>query len=319
MREFGGYMEMEQYHMPMLHDGMIPLNCARNCLAYLIEKKHIKIIYIPIFLCDSVLNVCKRYPIEIKYYSIGTDFLPKDLEPKPNSWVYVVNYYGQLSNAVLIKQKEKYKNIIVDNVQSYFQEPVDGVDTLYTCRKFFGVTDGAFLYSDIEADEEIPTDESFERTNYLLGRFERNASEFYSEYVKRELEFDSAPIKKMSKLTDNLLHSIDYNSISKKRTENFVLLHTNLLEINKLNLIIPNGAYMYPLYIENGGEVRNELQKEKIFIPTLWPDVLKRCSDNTLEYDLAENILPLPVDQRYGKSDMEYLLSKIKSIKGGLL
>lgn len=319
MKEIGGYMGMEQYHLPMLHDGMLPFNCARNCLAYLIEKKHIKTIYIPRFLCDSVSNVCKRYQVEVQYYSIGLDFLPKDLEPKLNSWVYIVNYYGQISNSVLFKQKEKYEYIIVDNVQAYFQEPVEGVDTIYTCRKFLGVTDGAFLYSNIKMDEAIPMDESFERTNYLLGRFERNASEFYYEYTKRELEFDSVPVRKMSKLTNNLLHSIDYNTVAKKRTDNFYFLHSNFSKINKLNLVIPKGAYMYPLYIENGEKIRCKLQKEKIFIPTLWPNVLKNCESNTLEYDMAENILPLPVDQRYSKVDMEYMLNKMNAIMGDLL
>jgi hypothetical protein len=31
-----------------------------------------------------------------------------------------------------------------------------------------------------------------------------------------------------------------------------------------------------------------------------------------LEYDMAKNILPLPVDQRYGKEDMGYMLEEIQ-------
>lgn len=31
--------------------------------------------------------------------------------------------------------------------------PVENVDTLYICRKFFGVADGAFLYTDSFSNE----------------------------------------------------------------------------------------------------------------------------------------------------------------------
>ena len=68
---------------------------------------------------------------------------------------------------------------------------------------------------------------------------------------------------------------------------------------------------MYPLYIENGAEVRKQLQAKKIFIPTLWPAVFNLCKENELEYDMAKNILPIPVDQRYGIDDMDYLLEEV--------
>ena len=88
-----------------------------------------------------------------------------------------MNFYGQLSNEYLQTWKQRYDRVIVDNAQSYFQLPVDGLDTLYTCRKYFGVADGAFLYSDMRLGKEIPQDESFERMHFLLGRYERSAAD----------------------------------------------------------------------------------------------------------------------------------------------
>lgn len=314
MREIGGYMELEYYHMPMVHDGMLAFNCARNCLAYLIEKKHIKKIYIPKFLCDSVSDICQRYFVKVEFYSIGRNFMPESLEPELGSWVYLVNYYGQLSNDTFLDLKNKYKNIIIDNVQAYFQEPLGGVDTIYTCRKFFGVTDGAFLSSDLKMGEEVQQDESFERTHFLLGRFERSALEFYSEYTEREDEFIDAPIRRMSKLTENLLHAIDYEAVLKTRTENFVFFHERFADRNRLELTVPKGPYMYPLYVEHGAEIRKKLQTDKIFVPILWPDVINKCGKDTYEYDMAENILPLPVDQRYGIEDMRYVADKVEEL-----
>ncbi|MBO5560987.1 MAG: hypothetical protein J6A07_05000, partial [Firmicutes bacterium] len=65
--------------------------------------------------------------------------------------------------------------MIIDNTQAYFQMPVNGVDTFYTCRKFFGVTDGAVLYTASAVDTELDIDESYTRMTYILGRFERSA------------------------------------------------------------------------------------------------------------------------------------------------
>ena len=71
---------------------------------------------------------------------------------------------------------------------------------------------------------------------------------------------------------------------------------------------------MYPLLIRNGSEIRTALQKEKISIPTLWPNVLKECPVDSLEYHYAADILPIPVDQRYGIKDMKYLVEVINRV-----
>lgn len=308
MREIGGYIELDTYIGKMLHGDGIKLNCGRNALAYIIKAKNIKKLWMPKYMCDSCDKVLSDNQVDVHYYSIGSDFKP--VIKKCDGWLYVVNFYGQLSNDYLTSLEDR---IIVDNAQAYFQEPIPGIDTLYTCRKFLGVADGAVLYTDkyIEVKER---DESFNRMNFLLGRYERSASEFYQEYVDNNHFFKNEPIKRMSKLTENLLHGINYEVVKMRRTQNFSYLHEKLHFVNKLNLSVPDGAFMYPLYIENGAEVRKELQTKKIFIPTLWPAVFNLCEENELEYDMAKNTLPIPVDQRYGIEDMEYVLEEIKSL-----
>ncbi len=314
MLEIGGYIELDRYNQPMLHEGAIALNCARNALAYLIKARGIKKILIPKFLCDSVREVCKKEGVEYQYYSISADFMPKDIMLDDDAWLYIVNFYGQLDNAKLEALTKKYARVIIDNVQAYYQMPIENVDTIYTCRKFFGVADGAFLYTDARLDEELPQDESFDRMGFLLGRFERTASEFYAEYAANNALFANEPIKIMSKLTKNLLHAIDYDTIKKCRKENFEFLHNALGGINRLSLNVPEGAFMYPLYIENGEQIRKKLQQKKIYIPTLWPDVFECCDKSELEYDMAKNILPLPCDQRYATEEMKYLAGEVTNV-----
>ena len=313
MKEIGGYIELETFRGRLLHEEATKLNCGRNALAYLCEAKKIEKIYLPYFLCSSVPDVCRKNGVPFEFYHIDETFMPQFPQKLgENEWLYIVNYYGQLSNETLKSWKDQYSRIIVDNAQSYFQTPVEGVDTLYTCRKFFGVADGAFLYTDVRLERELPQDESFERMHFLLGRYERSANEFYAEYASNNKLFAGEPVKTMSKLTRNLLHGVDYDFVCARRTQNFAFLHEQLGGINRLSLTIPEGAFMYPLWIENGAAARKKLQAEKIYIPTLWPNVLQELPEKAIEYQLAANILPLPVDQRYTQVEMQRIVDRIR-------
>ena len=131
MKEIGGYIELDTYTGVMLHEKAIALNCGRGALEYLCEAKMIRKLYLPYFLCDSVPNLCKRINIEYEFYHINEAFEPVfTKEIGANEWLYIVNFYGQLSNEYLQTWKQRYDRVIVDNAQSYFQLPVDGLDTL---------------------------------------------------------------------------------------------------------------------------------------------------------------------------------------------
>lgn len=314
MKEIGGYIELDTCRHAMLHEDAILLNCGRNALAYLLEARGIKKLYLPYFLCDSVVNVCKKIGVEVAFYHIGENWLPKDLVIDEDTWLYIVNFYGQITREDLARLAAAYRNIIIDNAQAYFDAPLANVDTLYTSRKFFGVSDGAVLYTNSKLERSLEIDESFNRIHYVLGRYERTASEFYEEAAKNNDIFDNEEIKEMFRLTKNLLRSIDYEYVKQIRTNNFAYLHEKLRTVNKLNVRLIEGAFMYPLLIDDGMKIRKQLQQMKIYIPTLWPNVLEECEPGTLEYKFAADILPIPVDQRYGVEAMEYLVEVIRSV-----
>ena len=256
----------------------------------------------------------RKKDIKYSFYHIDKNWLPVNVELQPDEYIYIVNYYGQLDEDAILALKKKYGNIIVDNTQAYFNKPIEGVDTLYSCRKYFGVPDGGVLFTDAHFDCDMEQEVSHNRMNFLLGRYEKTASEFYPEYVANNDYFDTQPMKRMSKLTKNLLHGIDYEFVKQRRTENFKYLHGRLGKINQLKLTIPSGAFAYPLMLENAGEIRKQLIKQKIYIPVLWPNVLDECAVASWEYKLASDVLPLPVDQRYDLDDMEYIAETMSAL-----
>lgn len=312
MREIGGYIEFEHYHGSLYHDRAVALNCGRSALAYLWEAKGIRELYLPYFLCDSVVNLCRKLGIGYRFYPVGPRLEPLFNQPLPEgAWLYLVNYYGQLTDEEIRRWKARYDRVIVDNAQSYFQMPAaDGVDTLYTCRKYFGVADGAFLYTDARLERPLEQDESHDRMHFLLGRFERPASEFYAEYAANNDFFDDEPVKQMSRLTENLLRGVDYPETEKRRKDNFAFLHRALGAYNQLELAV-TGTFMYPFLVPGGAALRQKLQQQKIYIPTLWPSVQQWCTPEMPEYHYAMDILPLPCDQRYTREDMAYMVQKI--------
>ena len=122
MKEIGGYIELDTYTGAMLHEKAIALNCGRGALEYLCEAKTIRKLYLPYFLCDSVPNLCKKIDVEYEFYHINRTFEPVfTKEIGANEWLYIVNFYGQLSNEYLQTWKQRYDRVIVDNAQSYFQ------------------------------------------------------------------------------------------------------------------------------------------------------------------------------------------------------
>ncbi len=314
MREIGGYIELDTYNGKMFHEDAAALNCGRHCLTYLIRSMKIKRIFLPEFVCDSVISACRRECVQIRFYPVNRQLRPVISRQAHGEWVYVINYYGQLGSQEIEKIREKYENLIVDNTHAYFQMPVKGTHTLYSCRKYFGVPDGAFLYSAVPLKETLKESVSFKHMQFLLGRYEKSAPEFYGEYRENNERFEHEPLMLMSRLTKNLLSAVDYEGVKEKRTANFIYLHERLRDINRMELVPYDGAFMYPLYIRNGEIFRKILAEKRIYIPLLWPDVFRRCRKGSVAYDMAQNILPLPIDQRYGFKEMEYLYETVSAL-----
>lgn len=318
MRDIGGYFELETLYGKAYHKDLIALNSARNALIYLLRAQGLQKIYLPYLLCDCVENICRDYHIDISFYHINAQFLPEFYETVGIGEVlYVVNFYGQLDNATLKALAQKYGKIIVDNTHAFFQRPIPGIDTIYSCRKFFGVPDGAYLQTDHILDMPLDDDFVSGRMAHLLGRFEGLASDYYDDYKQNDHIFDSLPLRKMSGITQNILQAVDYTVVAQRRSENFRFLHSILNQRNRLQIVPPEVPFAYPFYCENGLEIRRKLAEKRIYVPTLWPNVLD-LDTNSLEWDYAANILPLPCDQRYDQQDMDIILSALNEIGDGL-
>lgn len=313
-KEIGGYLELERFYGKEYHENLLALDCARNALAYLIEARGITSLWIPAFLCSSVPIVADKYGVEVKVYPINEDFSPdyRSLTPQASDYVYLVDFYGLLPDETIRDAAARFgDHLIVDEVMAFYRRPIDDLDTIYSCRKFFGVSDGAYLATTTSIGRELPSDESWDKMSFVLGRYERPASEFYAESSNNNVRFRSQEIRTMSPITRNLMRAIDYDRTLERRRQNYAYLRKELDDINQLELVDPFGPFMYPLLLQNGRELRKPMQQRKLYISMLW-DHAAAAPGVAGRY--AQDILPLPVDQRYDEQDMAHMVNVLREL-----
>jgi hypothetical protein len=314
MNSIGGYFELELRKGKEFHSDAIALNTGRNALELILKVKKYKKIYIPYYTCDVILEPFKKTGVQYEFYAIDKNFEPifdYTILKQEEGFLYT-NYFG-LKDLFITKLALKCYNLIIDNSQAFFSKPIKNIPTFYSCRKFFGVPDGAYLYLDGAKVMNIPIDYSEKRFVHLLKRIDKSAEAGFNDFKKNDKHFVGQPIRQMSKLTKALLCSIDYEYVRKKREENFLFLHQNLSKSNRLMININKRSVplVYP-FLSSKPSLKQKLIQNKIYIATYWPNVFEWTKKDSLEYGYAQHILSLPIDQRYDKNDLLTIIKKIK-------
>ena len=316
MDAIGGYFELELRHGVHYHKDAICLNSARNCFEYVLSARKYKKVYIPYYTCEVMLQPLQKMHVDYEFYHIGRNLEPlEDRRLKDGEAYLYTNYFG-LKQSCVERLASVYKTrLIVDNAQAFYAPRIDCVDTFYSPRKFFGVADGGCLYTDCRLINDFPLDKSCDRMKHLLIRIDENAEAGYSVFRQADDSLDNQPIRLMSKLTKRVLGSIDYVDVCKKRRDNFLFLHEYLDEKNIIHLKLGENdvPMVYPFYSSNS-ELRQHLIEQKVFIAKYWPNVLDWCKPYDEEYSLCQYILPLPIDQRYDREDIERIIRLIRKI-----
>ncbi len=310
-KRIGGYFELELGKRNNLHTNALALNSGRNCLKHIILSNNFTKIHLPYYTCEVLLEPIKKYNIEFEFYHVDEQLNPL-LKSKYESSeaILYINYFGVKMETVKALSKS-YKNLIIDNSQSLFSDPIDGVDTFYSPRKFMGLPDGGFVYSRNGQTANYETEISGEHMSHLIKRIEQGAESGYADFSKNDDFISQLELKKMSKLTSQLIGNADIEDIKQKRLNNFLTLHKELgdrneLEINTSEIDPP---MVYPFLVKNGGSIRKKLIEHKIFVASYWQNILPYLPEGAYENYLIENIVPLPIDQRIDDEDLKKILN----------
>jgi len=323
MKDLGGYFELsglisgKEFHK----NADFRFNTVTNSIIFCIKNRRYNGIYLPYYNCEVVRKKILNSGIAIKYYYIDENFYPiidKNKIEKNFAFLYV-DYFG-INYINSKKICNNFDNVIIDNSQAFFSKRISKIDTIYSPRKFFCVTDGSYVYSDIRDNDlchDLSIDKSCHRYESVFKRLDIDGNNAYDIHKKNEKEIENDNIMLMSKSTQYLLYCIDYKKNSQQNLENFLFLHSKLKHYNKININIENfkknkiTPMIYPFVIEK--DIRNNLIENKIYVSNWWKYLLNEVNINSFEYKLSKYLLPLPIDYRYKIQDMDFIIKNIKS------
>lgn len=211
-----------------------------------------------------------------------------------------------------MKLKETFQNLIIDNTQGFFCDPIKGAYNVYSCRKFFGVSDGAYLIKDGIGNYSFKRDKSSYRASFLLTAIETGSNISYKSFISSEEELSSSEILEMSSLTRSILGSIDYQTIKDRRVKNFKYLSNKLDKYNDIKPTLKDDTVpmVYP-FVYKDGKLRQYLLNNKIYISQWWKYCINNKYSTEVEKIFSKFLLPLPIDQRYDTNVMDIVAALI--------
>ena len=317
-KPIGGYLELEiSSGTSFMHSNGIMLASGRVAEEVILQSlKPISRLWIPFFTCQVILEPINKLRIPYEFYHINPNLeIAQDIILGKDEYLLYTNYFGikdEYVNALALKLG---KHLIVDNAQALYALPIKYSNAIYSPRKFVGIPDGGIAYSTKTIDiEQVNMDVSYDRCSHLLKRLDCDPSFGYKDFKENSRKLSQLPVLQMSKLTRILLMSPDYSSIKKKRRANFEYLHKNLESINQFK-VPPITSFSCPLvypFLPLWNGLKQYLIKNQVFVATYWPNVLEWCKKGETEYEMAKDMVYLPIDQRYDQTDMKRIIHLIE-------
>lgn len=323
--EIGSFIELQfnkglEWHREGKYANMqvARLNTGRAAIFHALRVLDCKKIYLPLYQCDTVRDFLVKKGIEIEYYSIDKNLNPIIDENKvADDAILIVNYYGIIGKKRLESVAKRFRNVIIDNSQAFFTVPLKNCINVYSARKFVGVPDGAYAIGNdvLKGYDNYLQSYSSRTANFLLSRHEFGCEgDVYQERMLNEKRIDNEDVMKMSPLTRKILDGTDYKNIIKKRRANFnyarkLFDDINLLDIDK---IYRGGVPMvYPLVVEDD-RLLDKLLQAKHFQGHWWSYLLDEVPKNSVEYWLSRYVIPITIDQRYGRAELDFIREIIR-------
>ncbi|TGD75662.1 hypothetical protein E4634_01890 [Mangrovimicrobium sediminis] len=319
--QLGGYFELELPEFgDQVHRDAMAFQSARACLHAYLRTSRPRRLHIPYFICPSILPAIRQLGIEIVYYRLGEEMLPEEtLCIETDERLLLVNYFGLLGTRLATACPQVPRSaVILDNAQALFSPPLPGVAaTIYSPRKFLGVTDGGFLYTEAAVPCPDTAFSAHEHLAHLLLRAAGETEAGYRSYQRAEAALDDFEPRAMSMIARRLLSSVDMSFVASSRTNNFNRLHAALCDVNRLpvDLAIP-APLCYPLMLEHDvTDFYRQFHARHIYLPRYWPEC-PALGVGGQEEKLARHIIYLPVDQRMSAQQVDELLKVIEVVCG---
>lgn len=342
----GGTTELSPGVFGISSSDFVWLSSCRSAISLVIdeiEKRNTsvsKIVCLPAFTCHTVYQpfISKGYdvvmlPVEMDL-TISTEKAVKIIQDTMPGIVLFHKFFGfetiPGSDQIIKAAKVSGAVIIEDLTQSMYSK-IERLPADYyvgSIRKWCGVVDGGFAVCKegkfIDHPTAIDTNiESYTRKaselklRYMNGE-NVDKAEFLSNYRTAKDCIDNQDIRyAISPLSQSIQCNLDLDVLSAKRRENFRTLLNGIKGIDGIKPVftdVPsfNVPLYFPIICDDRKKLQSLLAKHDIYAPIIWPKEDDCPPVNTEANFLYENMLCIPIDQRYDTDDMLRIVSIIK-------
>ena len=296
---------------------------ARSCIWLLIQRLRPPQVWVPSYLCHTILSAIDPNITVLRYYEVNYD-----LKVISNEWVsevtsgdlvILIDYFGfPYDHKLGACIKEKGAWVLEDASQALLSTHVGHQSdfVLYSIRKWIGVPDGGILrfpegtpLDDMSLEAPRPTWwlKAFYAT-ILRRQFDEGhpTREWFHLYREAEESAPTGPYA-MSQLSRNVIECcVDYSTIAGRRVENYRRLLSGLADYAVLPVleesVVPLG---FPVRVQRRDEVREALFRHEIYPPVHWQIEGVVPAGYRDSHRLSRTIMTIPCDQRYTEGDME--------------
>lgn len=297
----------------------------KNILNKLIKNKNDKCL-IPNYLCDSIFYCFNNYD----FYKINNElnidikYLKDQIQNNNYKLIFIINYFGRIDkNIDIIKNLCENQKILIieDFTHNLYSTNLYGNISICSYRKTLETPFGAIV---IDKDNllQIKQKSYFNLKYIFYNLLKINGMLFKNIYYFKFIWYP------LLKYCENNLKYIEYNGFdyinylfykyyydyNNKliRLNNYKLLYKKL----KYKSILDENLYFtYPMYIESNkkrDKIRELCCIKKIYCPIYWS--LNFDKENKCNHYISNHILCIPIDQRYNKKNMDYIINIINNL-----
>lgn len=322
-------------------------NTGRSAIEYLLKqissKDENKKILLPSFNCASVIDAVKRANIDYDFYTITEDFqididsINEKLDENVQ-FIYIIQYFGGYQSQEsydFLKKLQLEQTIIIEDLSHALYTKHEkfigfGDYVLGSIRKWLPIPDGAFLSSKKEIPKAHIENGYNEYTfNYLVAQLmkkeylsNRNLDkhQFLSLNQKAiKSLFTDYTIRNITELSLNYIHSYDMNYVMERRLKNYYYLNEKTKKISFLKPVISlkegQIPFGYVVFCEKRDMLLKHLINNNVYCNVHW-----RLQEEVQKSDrvcnmISKKILTIPCDQRYGKTEMDYIINVLKNFE----
>lgn len=292
-------------------------NSGRSSLRWALKSLNLsgKTMFMPNYICQTVLDVLNDLKVSTVFYQIENDFsfvIDQNMLKNVDA-VYLIRYFGAETESLKAFLRTVDKPFILDDVFSLERPQFHNQNHWLYFNSLRKITEIADFSQIISNKPLYPIQPEF-FSNFAEKKYE--AKNLKGNFLSTGIGDEETYLKLFSSAEDtlNLANGIYLPSgrslylanrlFSRRQAETA----KRQLNLNRAKTVLPRSSYVdlcapfpsfLPIIVKNRNFVRRELMKSSIYLPAHWP------KSAHAENSLCDCTLSLPLDPRYDELEIE--------------